>query len=169
MTNILIDKYSDADKQAVIHLILSIQQIEFEIPIDLEAQPDLKNIPAFYQKDNGNFWVAKIDGTVGGTIALLDIGNHCVALRKMFVKAEYRGSKFGIGQSLLNTVFGWTVEKNIHTIVLGTTSKFLAAQRFYEKHGFVEIEKTLLPKEFPVMAVDVKFYRCNVDELKNNK
>jgi N-acetylglutamate synthase-like GNAT family acetyltransferase len=169
MTNILIDEYSDADKQAVIHLILFIQQKEFEIPIDLEAQPDLINISPFYQTNNGNFWVAKIDGVVAGTIALLDIGNHCVALRKMFVKAEYRGSKFGIGQSLLNTVFGWAVEKNIQTIVLGTTSKFLAAQRFYEKNGFVEIEKTLLPKEFPVMPVDVKFYRCKVDELKNSK
>ncbi len=169
MTDTLICEYSDADKHSVINLILFIQQKEFEIPIDLDAQPDLMNIPSFYQTDNGNFWVAKIDGIIAGTIALLDIGNHCAALRKMFVKAEFRGSRFGVGQSLLNTVFEWAMEKNIQTILLGTTAKFLAAQRFYEKNDFIEIEKGLLPKEFPVMSVDVKFYRYNVHEVKNSK
>jgi len=169
MTNTLIREYSDTDKHNVINLILFIQQKEFEIPIDLKDQQDLMNIPAFYQKNNGNFWVAKIDGITAGTIALLDIGNHCVALRKMFVKAEFRGSKFGVGQNLLNTVFEWAMQKNIQTILLGTTAKFLAAQRFYEKNGFLEIEKTVLPKEFPVMSVDVKFYRYSIPGVKNSK
>jgi N-acetylglutamate synthase-like GNAT family acetyltransferase len=141
---------------------LTIQQKEFDIPIDLETQPDLKTISDFYQKNNGNFWVASIDQIVVGTIALLDIGNHYGALRKMFVKAEFRGSKFGVGQVLLNTLFKWTSEKGFEKILLGTTEKFLAAQRFYEKNGFVEIDKNLLPKEFPVMSVDVKFYKYTV-------
>ena len=169
MTNVLIDEYCSDDKQALIDLILSIQQKEFEIPIDLDSQPDLLNIPGFYQAGNGNFWVAKTDGIVAGTIALLDIGSQRVALRKMFVKAELRGSAFGIGQRLLDTVFKWTAEKNIQTILLGTTSKFLAAQRFYEKNGFVEIGKSLLPKEFPVMPVDVKFYRYDTGEMRHDK
>ena len=164
MTKIDINTYSEIFKQGVINLILSIQQEEFGIPIDLEAQPDLKEIPGFYQKGNGNFWVASTGEIVIGTIALLDIGNHCGALRKMFVKASYRGSKFGVGQALLNTVFGWATEKEFDTILLGTTEKFLAAQRFYEKNGFQEINKNLLPKEFPVMAVDVKFYKYIINE-----
>ena len=41
----------------------------------------------------------------------------------------------------------------------GTIMDEAAAQRFYEKNGFVEIDKNLLPKEFPIMAVDVKFYK----------
>ena len=44
-------------------------------------------------------------------------------------------------------------------ILLGTTEKFLAAQRFYEKNGFTEIQKDALPPKFPVMTVDVKFYK----------
>ena len=159
MTKIYINKYSEIFNQEVIDLILNIQREEFGVQIDLEAQPDLKHIPDFYQKGNGNFWVASTGEVVVGTIALLDIGNHCGALRKMFVKAAYRGSKFGVGQALLNTVFEWAAKKEFDTILLGTTEKFLAAQRFYEKNGFDEIDKSLLPKEFPVMLVDVKFYK----------
>ena len=43
-------------------------------------------IETFYQRNHGNFWVAIYDGKVVGTVALLYIGNHQVALRKMFVK-----------------------------------------------------------------------------------
>ena len=158
MINIEITKYEEFYNQAVINLILNIQKNEFNIPIDIEAQPDLRNIVEFYQNGNGNFWIAKIDNIVVGTIALLDIGSNNVALRKMFVKSEFRGKELGVGQALLNRVFEWTNEKETSSIFLGTTDKFLAAQRFYEKNGFVEIDKNLLPKEFPVMSVDVKFY-----------
>ncbi|MGO7422080.1 GNAT family N-acetyltransferase, partial [Rhizobium ruizarguesonis] len=45
---------------------------------------------------------------------------------------------------------------------LGTTDKFVAAHRFYEKNGFTEIAKSALPRTFPLMAVDSKFYRYKV-------
>ncbi len=151
--------YSDAYKQDVANLILEIQKTEFEIPITLAGQPDLTDISNFYQNDNGNFWVALVDNIVVGTIALLDIGNRLGALRKMFVTAEYRGKDFGVGQKLLDNLFEWTRQKKYNEILLGTTEKFIAAQRFYEKNGFVEIEKEALPSEFPIMLVDVKFYK----------
>ncbi len=61
----------------IVELILSIQQAEFGLAITLEAQPDLLNIPEFYQHGNGNFWVAISQGVAIGTISLLDIGNDC--------------------------------------------------------------------------------------------
>ena len=113
-----------------------------------------------YQKvyGNGNFWVATIDDNVIGTISLVDIGNRQVALRKMFVQENYRGKALGVGQALLNTVFEWAKERKLTGIFLGTTEKYLAAHRFYEKNGFTEIQKDDLPKSFPVMQVDKKFY-----------
>jgi hypothetical protein len=44
-------------------------------------------------------------------------------------------------------------------VYLGTTPLYLAAHRFYEKSGFVEIKREELPEGFPVMEVDRKFYR----------
>lgn len=159
MIVVQVDTYTDSYKQPIIDLILDIQRNEFGVPITLEAQPDLQNIPSFYQKNDGNFWVAVVENKVAGTIALLGIGNARGALRKMFVHKNFRGKDHGVGQTLLNTLLEWAKQKKFKEILLGTTEKFIAAQRFYEKNGFVEIEKKLLPKEFPIMQVDVKFYK----------
>lgn len=158
MNHIKIEPYNEVYKGQVSQLILRIQQEEFNIPITLDMQPDLEKIPLFYQVNNGNFWVAKMDDTIIGTIALLDIGNNKAALRKMFVAKEYRGTAFGAGQALLDNLIDWAGHNDIQEILLGTTEKFIGAQRFYEKNGFVEIQKKYLPKAFPVMEVDVKFY-----------
>ena len=162
MTDVTIDLYSDLDKNQVIDLILHIQTEEFGIPITLQDQPDLNEIPSFYRVGNGNFWIARNMDKIIGTIALLDIGNQKGALRKMFVTREYRGKEHGIAQGLLDHLVDWAKQKGMHEILLGTTEKFVAAQRFYEKNGFREIPKRDLPKEFPVMDVDVKFYSLSL-------
>ena len=161
---IRVEPYTDNYKQQVIDLIVPIQQEEFAIPITPADQPDLQQIPTFYQKDNGNFWLAIADGRVVGTIALLDIGNHQGALRKMFVHKDYRGKMHGTGQLLLNTLFSWAQQTAYTEIYLGTTAKFLAAHRFYEKNEFVEITIPELPARFPRMEVDVKFYKKRVGQ-----
>jgi N-acetylglutamate synthase-like GNAT family acetyltransferase len=143
----------------IAEVILPIQQGEFGIPITLDEQPDLRNIHEFYQSGAGNFWVALDDDRVVGTVGLLDIGNDQVALRKMFVSAPYRGRDIGVAQRLLQTTTEWCLTGDVSDIYLGTTAKFLAAHRFYEKNGFVEVERDRLPASFPVMTVDTKFYR----------
>jgi N-acetylglutamate synthase-like GNAT family acetyltransferase len=117
------------------------------------------NIPNVYQVKNGNFWLALREGKVVGTIALLDFGNARGALRKMFVDARYRGRDHGIGQALLDTLLNWARERQYEEIMLGTTEKFLAAHRFYEKNGFEAIPKSSLPQDFPAMPVDNTFYQ----------
>ena len=68
----------------------------------------------------------------------------------------------GTGQLLLNTLLSWSQQKGLAEIYLGTTAKFLAAHRFYEKNGFEEITVPALPAGFPRMEVDVKFYRKSI-------
>ncbi len=162
MNSVEIEVFSAADQKEVSELIITIQQDEFKIPITLEKQPDLQHINTFYQVGKGNFWVAKIDDKVIGTIALLDIGDDKSALRKMFVAKEYRGKEFGAGQKLLDKLLDWCKEKKVSEIFLGTTEKFIAAQRFYERNGFIEISNQDLPIQFPVMDVDVKFYKIDI-------
>lgn len=156
-----IQPFSREHADGVVSVILPIQQLEFGIPITLADQPDLLDISGFYQKGNGNFWIALAGGEVVGTVSLLDIGNGQGALRKMFVKAEYRGKEHGVAQRLLDGLLAWCVERGVSEVYLGTTAKYLAAHRFYEKNGFEEIDKSDLPASFPVMAVDSKFYRCS--------
>lgn len=154
--------YSEIHREEILELILNIQNKEYGIEITASDQPDLQNIKGFYQKNNGNFWVALADNKVIGTISLLDIGSEKAALRKMFVEKNYRGSQHGISKALLNTMLSWAGEKSLKSIYLGTTSKFLAAHKFYEKNGFQQVSQHELPESFPIMAVDTVFYKCNI-------
>ena len=96
MQEILGAAFSDADQQGVLNVILPIQQHEFGIPITVADQPDLTNIPGFYQSGTGGFWVARSNDEVVGTVGVKDIGQGQAALRKMFVAAPFRGREFGV-------------------------------------------------------------------------
>jgi N-acetylglutamate synthase-like GNAT family acetyltransferase len=154
-------EYNTEYTEQVIDFILGIQRGEFGVSITAEDQPDLKNVKEFYQKGNGNFWIAIDDGKVIGTLALIDISNNETALRKMFVAADYRGKEKGVAQQLMNSVIERCNEKRVTAAYLGTLDKMKAAHRFYEKNGFVLIDKKFLPAAFPLMAVDTVFYKLS--------
>lgn len=161
METIVIKEYREEYKDDVINLILPIQRDEFAIPITKEDQPDLSDISNFYQSGKGNFWVALCEGQVVGTISLVDIGNDQGALRKMFVKTDFRGRPHDAAKLLLQQLMLWSREHDIHNIYLGTTEKFLAAHRFYEKNNFIRINREMLPDSFPIMKVDTRFYKLS--------
>lgn len=150
--------YQNIYKEQIIELILFIQQKEFNVPITLADQPDLQIIPAFYQQNEGNFWVALSGNEVVGTIALIDCGDEIGGIRKMFVKTAYRGKEYGVSSLLLQTLMQQAEKANIKSLYLGTVERLQAAMRFYEKNGFSRIEKILLPPQFPIMTVDTVFY-----------
>ncbi len=155
---ISIQTFEKPYEKGVIDLILPIQQLEFNVPITLNDQKDLLDIPNFYQKGKGNFWIALHENNVVGSTALIDIGNQDVCLRKMFVKAEYRGNTHKIAQNLLNIVIEWCKNQRVDAVFLGTRTALFAARKFYEKNGFVQVDKKDLPANFPLMAVDDTFY-----------
>lgn len=155
-------EFEDQYQQAVIDLILPIQQNEFNVPVTIHDQPDLQHIPSFYKKGNGNFWVALGEGKVVGTIGQIDFGNDQVALRKMFVHRDHRGKENGVAQLLLNELKNWCRGKKVECIFLGTINSMHAAHRFYQKNGFTEVLKSELPETFPLMRVDNKFFKCHI-------
>lgn len=159
MAEIEIRAFTADDADDVLSVILPIQLEEFGINITADAQPDLRVIPDYYQSGKGQFWVAVEDGAIVGTLGLKDIGHGQAALRKMFVAAEVRGSEHGVAARLLDRLFAHARDAGLTDIFLGTTDKFVAAHRFYEKNGFVEIAKADLPRSFPLMPVDSKFYQ----------
>ena len=142
---------------AAVDLILNIQQREFNIAITIEDQPDLLDIKDFYYKGGGGFWGAFVNDELVGTIALIKFDDKKAAIRKMFVKKEFRGKEFSIAQKLLDTLIDYCKVNGIDSIYLGTISKLEAALRFYERNHFVAIQKEALPKKFPLMKPDHVF------------
>lgn len=148
----------------VVDLILPIQQLEFNVSITVNDQPDLLDINAYYQQPGGNFWGAFSNGELVGTIALIAIGHQAGAIRKMFVKKEFRGKEKSIAQQLLNHLMAYCEAKNITDIYLGTIAQMNAAQRFYERNGFSPIAADHLPSYFPRMQVDNLFYHLHLKQ-----
>ena len=160
--DLLIGPLNNDDCTRIASLILPIQQLEFNVPVTIEDQPDLMDIETNYQRTGGEFWGAKAGEELVGTIALIDIGQHGGAIRKMFVRKEFRGKELQIAQRLLEILIDYCRRREITDLYLGTVHWLHAAIRFYERNGFVRIEKAELPAGFPLMAVDNTFYHLHI-------
>lgn len=159
MNELKIISYTPVYKEQVFNLILKIQNEEYDVPITIHEQPDLRNIPINYQQHNDNFWIALAEDKIIGTIALHSIGNNQAVLKKMYVHAAYRGKPLRVAKKLLTILCDWCRSKAITEIYLGTTDFFIAAQKFYEHNGFCEITQEELPIAFPVTPYHAKFYK----------
>ncbi|MGE3589360.1 MAG: GNAT family N-acetyltransferase, partial [Ilumatobacteraceae bacterium] len=155
--DVRIAPWTEDDRDDVIALIVSIQQGEFGLSITAADQPDLVDVDGWYRASGGEMFVARDTGGVVGTIGAIVVEDNTIALRKMFVAERHRGT--GLATALMEKIVAWARGAGYRTILLGTTSRMLAAHRFYEKHGFERIDADDLPAEFPRMAVDDRFYR----------
>jgi GNAT superfamily N-acetyltransferase len=146
----------------VIDIILTIQQVEFNLPITIDQQPDLRDLEANYRQGGGNFWGAFSGDELIGTIALINCGHATGCIRKMFVKKDFRGKELGTAQQLLEELLQYCHDKQITHVYLGTVQPLKAAHRFYERNGFYPIDMNELPAYFPVMKTDTMFYQLHL-------
>ena len=86
-----IGTYSAYDRDEVIALVLHCQNDGTRPLVSVEDQPELLRIKEEYIDGGGNFWVAKENGKVAGTIGLMNKGNGLCILKKFFVYEPYRG------------------------------------------------------------------------------
>ncbi|MBF2707987.1 GNAT family N-acetyltransferase [Flavobacterium soyangense] len=163
MKNIItIEELNNSHSESILGLILPIQQIEFNVAVTLEGQPDLLDIEKYYIKEGGGFWGAFLNGNLVGTIALINTGHKAGAIRKMFVKKEFRGKDLLISQQLLKALKNYCIYKQIDDLYLGTIDVLKAAHRFYEKNGFERLTKAQLPNYFPTMMAENVYYHFKI-------
>lgn len=148
--------------QQILDVILPIQQIEFNVPVTMEGQPDLLDIEQFYHETGGGFWGAMHDDELVGTIALIATENNTGTIRKMFVKKEFRGKETGIGQALLNELINYSESKGIRDLYLGTVDVLKAAHRFYERNRFVRKLSEEMPSCFQRMMGENVYYHLRL-------
>lgn len=161
MSEVKIVPFEEKYTQEVVDLILPFQREEFNIAISIEDQPDLLKIKEEYIDTGGNFWVALSNEKVVGSIALVKLGNHNGAIKKMFAAKEFRGEK-QVGKNLLNTLVAYCKDQGYEHLYLGTVDVLKAAQKFYKKNGFELIDKSEMPKDYHLMDVDTVFFMRNL-------
>lgn len=109
---------------------------EFGFEPDPEIDADLADPAAVYTA----VWVIVADGDVVGSVALRDLGDGALELKRMYLRPEYRGS--GLGKRLLATALDFARTTGARVVRLDTSERMVAARRLYETHGFRPVPGT---------------------------
>lgn len=117
-----------------------------------------KKMEDLYLLSGRSYWVALVDGLVAGTVGVI-ISKEYAILKSLFVAKAYRGGQLQLASKLLETATGLAIKEKCPVIYLGTMKQFEAAQRFYEKHGYMQIDATNMPADIPPNEYDTVFYK----------
>ena len=145
-SDLVIRPFEVRDSQAVIDLVLGIQNDEFKLGLGLDDQPSLRDIEANFLQAGGGFWVA-VDaaGKLVGSIGLKRKRSDCAVLRSFFVAQDWRGRERGCARLLYAALLGFARAQRIRHILLDTPAVATQAQRFYRAAGFVQVTAAQLP------------------------
>ena len=155
-------------RKQIVNMIEKIQKNEFKIPITEEINfCILKAEKEFYYNHSYNFWYAvDIEGKIIGSIALKKINDQCGEIKKFFIDKDYRGT--GLAIKMLSVLIKAALRHQFEYLVLGTVGSLKAAQKFYQKHGFLKIDKHELPFEFEFCSFDTVFFKIDTDLASHN-
>lgn len=123
----------------------------------MAEQPDLKDIQTYYQKDGGEFWIAKSDGKVIGTLGLQFRENHCAVMKEFFVDCHYRSQKIGL--ALYQKLLAFAKDKGVRHIILDTPSVARPRTNFTKRPGFIEFTRRSFPS-VTFIRIGIPFSIC---------
>jgi len=124
---------------------------EFGFTADPDFDPDLADPGAAYTA----LWIVLSREEVVGSVALRDLGDSAVELKRMYLRETCRGR--GTGRRLLATALDWARTSGARTVRLDTTQEMKAARHLYEAHGFVRV-----PGEAPRQGQDRLLYELRL-------
>jgi GNAT superfamily N-acetyltransferase len=105
--------------------------------LDVDAEmPELRALSSHFEKAGGALWTAEADGHVVGMVATRPLRHdEAYEICRMYVAKECRGT--GLARRLLALAEDHARGTGAARLVLWTDTRFEAAHRFYEKHGYV--------------------------------
>lgn len=121
------------------------------------ADPDLGRFSEVYSSEGNKYWVAQDeDGTIVGGVGIgsLPGAEDLCELQKMYCLPRARGT--GTAHRLMETALAYA-GRYYRRCYLETLPNMTAAQRFYEKYGFVRTDTP--PVQTDHFACDVRYIR----------
>ena len=111
------------------------------------TDPDLGRFSEIYNKEGRKYWVA--ENEEGVVVAGVGIGELSGAegvceLQKMYSLSETRGT--GVAHKLMEIALEYA-KKYYKSCYIETLSNMIAANKFYKKYGFVQLDKPLVQTE----------------------
>ena len=106
---------------------------EFGFEPDPEFDSDLEDPDGAYAA----LWVVLDGHDVVGSVALRDLGEGALELKRMYLRPTHRG--LGLGKQLLATALDWARVSGARVVKLDTSDRMEIARALYEAHGFVRV------------------------------
>lgn len=121
------------------------------------SDPNLGCFYEVYQNENSKYWVVEDDGIIvaGCGIGPVDTVENTCELQKMYSLKEVRGT--GIAHELLKLSLKFAGDY-YEECYLETFTNMVAANKFYKKHGFIQLDKPL---------VETEHYACDAWYIKS--
>lgn len=120
------------------------------------ADPDLGRFSEIYNSPGNRYWVAEDEtGKIVGGTGIGRLTDTVCELQKMYCLPQARGT--GIARDLMEQALQYAKGHYTHCY-LETLDNMVAAQRFYEKHGFVRTDKA--PVQTEHFACEVKYIKA---------
>ena len=137
-----IRRYQDADNPAVWELHhLALEATGAYYPG--KWNDDLHDIQNHYLQNGGEFLVGTLDGKIVCMGAFRRKSDTLAEIKRMRVLPEYQ--RRGFGQIILNQLEEKAFQLGYTELCLDTTTKQIAAQKIYEKNGFTEVRRGMMP------------------------
>jgi putative acetyltransferase len=100
-------------------------------------EEELATLPGKYAPPHGQLFLATVEGTPAGCVALRAIDATRCEMKRMFVYPEYHGR--GAGRALGEAVLGAGRAAGYRTMLLDTSIRQAEAQALYRRLGFREV------------------------------
>ncbi len=107
---------------------------------DGEWDRDLHDVKGVYLEGGGEFLVGTVGGRIVAMGALLRTSAERAEVKRMRVHPDFQ--RRGLGRAILQRLEEKAVELGCRILRLGTTTGQLAAQKLYERNGYVETGRT---------------------------
>ena len=104
---------------------------------------DIDDIQNHYLNNGGEFLIGTLDGKIVCMGAFRKKSDTLAEIKRMRVLPEYQ--RRGLGQAILNQLEAKAILLGYRELCLDTTTLQIAAQKMYEKNGFTEVRRGLMP------------------------
>jgi len=118
------------------------REYQLSLGIDLcfqDFEQELSTLPGKYAPPQGRLYLAYIDGTLAGCIALRSFMEEQCEMKRLYVRPQFRGKN--IGRLLANRIIADAKKIGYRQIYLDTLGTMTAAQELYRSLGFREISE----------------------------
>ena len=98
---------------------------------------EVAELPGAYAAPSGRLYLARVDGQVAGCVALRALGDNACEMKRLYVRAEFRG--LGLGKQLTHRLIAEARAIDYESMRLDTLPQMTQAIALYRALGFKDI------------------------------